>query len=171
MTETIPQPREAALDSGDGDPVPGTGLLVLAPMLLEANAVRRGLTQQASQVRRAGVGQGRASKVGLDSQLGSFSTVIVMGTAAALDDDLSPGDLVVATEVTDGTSSVPLPGAVLLAAALRRAGLRARAGKIVTVGHLVKSAERSRRAPRGGLPAGVGTAAVGPGCAGRAGAR
>src|SRR5260370_25240427 len=161
MTETIPQPREAALDSGDGDPVPGTGLLVLAPMLLEANAVRRGLTQQASQVRRAGVGQGRASKVGLDSQLGSFSTVIVMGTAAALDDDLSPGDLVVATEVTDGTSSVPLPGAVLLAAALRRAGLRARGGKIVPVGPPGQSAGRSRLPAGGALPGGLGAPARG----------
>ncbi len=48
--------------------------------------------------------------------------MVVMGTAAGLSDDLSPGDLVVATEVTDGETTVALPGADLLAAELRRAG-------------------------------------------------
>src|SRR5882724_12422306 len=111
MTETIPMSpsggangvpshgaRKTALDSRDGDPAAGTGLLVLAPMLLEANAVRRGLTRPTSQVQRAGVGQSRASKVAIDSQPDALGTpVVVMGTAAGLDDDLSPGDLVVAT--------------------------------------------------------------------------
>ena len=46
-----------------------------------------------------------------------------MGTAAGLAADLSPGDLVVATEVTDGETTIALPGADLLAAELRRAGL------------------------------------------------
>src|SRR5258708_19491491 len=78
MTETTPLhhpgeaaprgTRTAALDSRDGDPAAGTGLLVLAPMLLEANAVRRGLTRPTSQVQRAGVGQSRARKVAIDSQ-------------------------------------------------------------------------------------------------------
>ena len=120
-------------------------------MLLEANAVRRGLTQPTSQVQRAGVGGTRLKgpgKAAPGSQHGAFGTpVVVMGTAASLDDDLSPGDLVVATEVTDGQASIPLPGAVLLAAELRRAGLRARAGKLVTVSHLVKSG-RARQAGR-----------------------
>ena len=48
MTETIPQPRtEAAADQIE-DTAPASakpGLLVLAPLHLEANAVRRGLTQ------------------------------------------------------------------------------------------------------------------------------
>ena len=158
MTETIvPQARPVA------DDMPGTaskssaGLLVLAPMLLEANAVRRGLTQPTSQVQRAGVGGTRLKgpgKAAPGSQHGAFGTpVAVMGTAASLDDDLSPGDLVVATEVTDGQMSIPLPGAVLLAAELRRAGLRARAGKVVTVSHLVKPAERAKLAAGGAIAA------------------
>src|SRR5579872_5119203 len=117
----------------------GAGLLVLAPMLLEANAVRRGLTQPASQVQRAGVGPVRAGKTAMASQEGSFRAVVVMGTAAGLSDELAPGDLVVATEVTDGTTTVVLPGAVMLAGELRRAGLRARAGKVITVDHLVRA--------------------------------
>jgi 4-hydroxy-3-methylbut-2-en-1-yl diphosphate reductase len=154
MTETIPQARPVA------DDIPGTaskssaGLLVLAPMLLEANAVRRGLTRPTSQVQRAGVGQSRASKLAIDSlDVALGAPVMVMGTAASLDDDLSPGDLVVATEVTDGRETIRLPGAILLAAELRRAGLRARSGKLVTVSHLVKSAERAKLAAGGAIAA------------------
>jgi len=90
-----------------------------------------------------------------------------MGTAAGLDDDLSPGDLVVATEVTDGRESIPLPGAVLLAAELRRAGLRARAGKVVTVSHLVKSAERPKLAASGAIAADMESLALVQAAAGR----
>ena len=49
MTETIPHPRtEAAADQIE-ETVPESakpGLLVLAPLRIEANAVRRGLTQR-----------------------------------------------------------------------------------------------------------------------------
>ena len=168
MTETIPQARAVA------DDIPGTaskssaGLLVLAPMMLEANAVRRGLTRPTSQVQRSGVGQGRASKVVIDSRdLALGAPVVVMGTAAGLDDDLSPGDLVVATEVTDGRETISLPGAILLAAELRRAGLRARAGKLVTVSHLVKSAERPKLAAGGAIAADMESLALVQAAAGR----
>ena len=147
MTETLAQPATAD---------PGTttaGLLVLAPMLLEANAVRRGLTQPTSQVQRAGIGPVRAGKTAEASQGGSFRAVVVMGTAAGLSAELSPGDLVVATEVTDGTTTVALPGAIMLAGQLRRAGLRVRAGKMVTVDHLVRAAERAGLAATGAIAA------------------
>jgi 4-hydroxy-3-methylbut-2-en-1-yl diphosphate reductase len=136
------------------------GLLVLAPMMLEANAVRRGLTQPTSRVQRAGVGSTRAGKVALASQSESFGAMVVMGTAAGLTDELSPGDLVVATEVTDGTITVKLPGAVMLAGELRRAGLRARAGKMVTVSHLVRPGERAALAATGALAADMETLAL-----------
>jgi 4-hydroxy-3-methylbut-2-enyl diphosphate reductase len=135
-------------------------LLVLAPMLLEANAVRRGLTQPTSQVQRAGMGPVRAGKTALASKAGSFGAMIVMGTAAALDPALRPGDLVVATEVTDGTTTVALPGATMLAGELRRAGLRARAGKLVTVSHLIRASERDRLAASGALAADMETLAL-----------
>jgi 4-hydroxy-3-methylbut-2-enyl diphosphate reductase len=83
-----------------------------------------------------------------------------MGTAAGLGDDLSPGDLVVASEVTDGETTVALPGADLLAAELRRAGLSARAGRLITVPKLVKSADRLRLATGGYLAADMETAAL-----------
>jgi 4-hydroxy-3-methylbut-2-enyl diphosphate reductase len=86
--------------------------------------------------------------------------MVVMGTAAGLSDDLSPGDLVVAAEVTDGETTVALPGADLLAAELRRAGLTARAGRLITVQKLVKSAQRARLAADGYLAADMETAAL-----------
>ena len=72
--------------------------------------------------------------------------MVVMGTAAGLAADLSPGDLVVATQVSDGETTVELPGADLLAAELRRAGLNARAGRIAGVTKIINSAERTRLA-------------------------
>ncbi|HEY0936410.1 MAG TPA: 4-hydroxy-3-methylbut-2-enyl diphosphate reductase [Trebonia sp.] len=148
---TVPSPESAK---------PGAGLLVLAPLRLEANAVRRGLTQAASRVRHAGMGAARASRAAAKGQPVPFGAMVVMGTAAGLSDDLKPGDLVVATEVTDGETTVRLPGADLLAAELRRAGLTARAGSLVTVPKLVKSADRERLAAQGYLAADLESAAL-----------
>jgi 4-hydroxy-3-methylbut-2-enyl diphosphate reductase len=90
-----------------------------------------------------------------------------MGTAAGLADDLSPGDLVVATEVTDGTDSITLAGAALLTAELRRAGLRARAGTIITVDHLVRQAERAGLAATGAIAADMESLTLAQAAAGR----
>jgi 4-hydroxy-3-methylbut-2-enyl diphosphate reductase len=160
MTETIPQPRTAAADRiEEGAPESAKpGLLVLAPLRLEANAVRRGLTRASSRVRHTGMGSTRARKAAGKSQPHSFGALVVMGTAAGLSDDLSPGDLVVATEVTDGETTIALPGAGLLAAELRRAGLSARAGRLITVPKLVRSSERLRLASEGYLAADMETA-------------
>ncbi len=162
MTETIPQPRTAAADHiEDGAPESAKpGLLVLAPLRLEANAVRRGLTNPTSRVLQTGVGAARARRSAGKRQPHPFGAMVVMGTAAGLGDDLSPGDLVVASEVTDGETTVALPGAGLLAAELRRAGLSARAGRLITVPKLVKSADRLRLATGGYLAADMETAAL-----------
>src|ERR1700676_4137637 len=105
MTETIPQPRPAAADSTEAsEPVTESttgapGLLVFAPLRLEANAVRRGLTRSTSHVVHTGMGAARSEKALTgESNHGPFGAMVVMGTAAGLTDDLSPGDLVVATE-------------------------------------------------------------------------
>jgi 4-hydroxy-3-methylbut-2-en-1-yl diphosphate reductase len=163
MTETIPHPRTAEAADRIEDSAPESakpGLLVLAPLRIEANAVRRGLTQPRSQVLRTGMGATRARKSAARSNPLSFGAMVVMGTAAGLSADLSPGDLVVASEVSDGETSVKLPGADLLAAELRRAGLSARAGRMITVGQLVKAGERGRLAADGYLAADMETAAL-----------
>src|ERR1700722_20250966 len=163
MTETIPQPRTQVAADEIEDTVPEsakTGLIVLAPLIIEANAVQRGLTRPGSQVLRTGMGTTRARKSAGKSQPDSFGATVVMGTAAGLSADLSPGDLVVATEVSDGETTVALPGAALLAAELRRAGLNARAGRVVTVGKIVRSSERARLAADGYLAADMESAAL-----------
>ena len=171
MTETIPQPRtEAAADQIEDSAAPESakpGLLILAPLRIEANAVRRGLTKSTSHVRHVGMGAARARKSVGKSQPGPFGAMVVMGTAAGLGDDLSPGDLVVASEVTDGETTVTLPGADLLAAELRRAGLTARAGRVITVQKLVKPADRLRLAADGYLAADMETATLLDAAAGR----
>ena len=106
------------------------------------------------------MGATRARKSAGKSKPLTFGAMVVMGTAAGLSTDLSPGDLVVASEVTDGETTVALPGADLLAAELRRAGLTARAGRLITVQKLVKSAERLRLAADGYLAADMETAAL-----------
>jgi 4-hydroxy-3-methylbut-2-enyl diphosphate reductase len=163
MTETIPQPRTEAAADHTEESAPESakpGLLVLAPLRLEANAVRRGLTNPTSRVLHTGMGATRARKSAGKSKPLTFGAMVVMGTAAGLSADLSPGDLVVASEVTDGETTVALPGADLLAAELRRAGLTARAGRLITVQKLVKSAERLRLAADGYLAADMETAAL-----------
>jgi 4-hydroxy-3-methylbut-2-enyl diphosphate reductase len=160
MTETIPQPRVAEEGDLADAPADAPALLVYAPLRFEANAVRRGLTQSGSHVQRTGMGATRSRKSAAQSQPGPFGAMVVMGTAAGLAADLSPGDLVVATEVTDGETTVTLPGADLLAAELRRAGLNARAGRIVQVKKIVSSSERTRLAADGYLAADMESAAI-----------
>jgi 4-hydroxy-3-methylbut-2-en-1-yl diphosphate reductase len=159
MTETIPHPRAEAAETQEPAATSG-GLLVLAPLRLEANAVRRGLREASSRILRTGMGATRASKVVKESQPSPFSAMVVMGTAAGVAADLRPGDLVVATEVSDGTDTVVLPGAELLAAELRRAGLPAQAGKLATVPKLVKAAKRAELAAEGYLAADMESTAL-----------
>jgi 4-hydroxy-3-methylbut-2-en-1-yl diphosphate reductase len=160
MTETSPQSRTAEAVNTTEPDAAGIGLLVFAPLRLEANTVRRGLREPASRVQRTGMGATRAAKAARESQPGPFGAMVVMGTAAGVATDLKPGDLVVATEVTDGNGTVALPGADLLAAELRRAGLPARAGKLATVPSLVKSSDRPKLAAQGFLAADMESAAL-----------
>ena len=160
MTETIPQPRVAEEGDLADSPDTGPGLLVYAPLRFEANAVRKGLTRSSSHVQRTGMGATRSRKSAAQSQPGPFGAMVVMGTAAGLADDLSPGDLVVATEVTDGETTITLPGADLLAAELRRAGLNARAGRVIQVKKIVSSSGRTRLAADGYLAADMESAAI-----------
>jgi len=76
---------------------------------------------------------------------------VVAGTGGGLTDDLRPGDLVVASEVTDGTTTTVCPSAPLLAGELRRAGLPVRPGPVVSVGRLRHGRERARLVHPGAL--------------------
>ncbi len=147
-------------------------LLICAPMRIEARAVRRGLrdstgatgiTGSAAEVLRTGYGSRRAADRAGELKTGSFGQLAIMGTAAGLTADLSPGDLVVGTEA----GAVSCGSAPLLAGELRRAGLNAQTGRIATVDHLVRRAERPALAAGGYLAADLESAPLATAAGGR----
>jgi 4-hydroxy-3-methylbut-2-en-1-yl diphosphate reductase len=78
--------------------------------------------------------------------------VLVAGVAGAVTAGISPGDLVVATEVRHGDRTVPSHAAALVAGELRRAGLTVHTGPLVTTDHVVDSAcERAALAATGAI--------------------
>jgi 4-hydroxy-3-methylbut-2-en-1-yl diphosphate reductase len=163
MTETIPKPREGgagADDASESDP-----LLLLAPLRIEARAIRRGLRNLAEPpaVTRTGYGTTRAAQQAGRLSHDPFGQMMIMGVGGGLSTDLSPGDLVVGTEV----GAVTCESAPILVGELRRAGLPARAGRIATVDHLVRRAERAKLAAEGWLLADMESAPLAAAADGR----
>ena len=143
LMQTTPRTRPPVVEQ--------SGLLVCAPLRLEARAVRRGLDGTAATVVATGYGPRRAAARAATLGPLSFGALAVAGTGGGLADDLTPGDLVVASEVSDGQTVTPIPSAQLLAGELRRAGLRVRTGRVVTVGHLFRPGQRDRLAAGGAI--------------------
>jgi 4-hydroxy-3-methylbut-2-enyl diphosphate reductase len=77
----------------------------------------------------------------------------VAGVAGALTDALTPGDIVVASEIRSagGAEPVPTTDASGLAGLLRSAGLSVQIGPIVSADHLVRGQERAELAASGAL--------------------
>ncbi|MEU3453526.1 4-hydroxy-3-methylbut-2-enyl diphosphate reductase [Micromonospora sp. NPDC006766] len=134
-----------------------------APMRAEASALRRGLAHRASPgrpvLRRTGVGPRRARAAAARRTAGG-TPVAVAGIGGGLAPDLACGDVVVASEVrldplTSGGSPrvLLLPDAPMLAAALRRRGLRVHVGPVLSTDRLVDGADRTRLAATGALVA------------------
>ena len=141
-------------------------LLVCSPLRLEARAVRRGLGG-AGTVRATGYGGARSRRQAQALAGEQFGVLAVAGVGGGLTGDLAVGDLVVATEVSDGGTATPCPAAPLLAGELRRAGLPARAGPVVTVDRLAGGASRQRLASGGALVADLESAPLVAAAAGR----
>jgi 4-hydroxy-3-methylbut-2-enyl diphosphate reductase len=142
------------------------GLLVCAPLRLEARAVRR-TVGPGGRVVQTGYGPRRAARQASRLQGTSFGMLAVTGTGGGLTSDLSPGDLVVASEVGYGTETIAIPSAALLAGELRRAGLPARTGRVVTVDRIIHGGERERLAAGGALVADMESAQLAAAAAGR----
>ena len=161
---TMSRPSAASAPAGPGD------LLVCSPLRLEARAVRRGLAGQGA-VLRTGYGPRRSAAAADRLREYAFGMLAISGTGGGLSGDLKPGDLVVGTGVgaAGGApgSSLSCPSAPLLAGELRRAGLSARAGGIVTVDHLLRGGERETLAAAGAVLADMESATLLAGAAGR----
>src|SRR3954462_3963273 len=97
-------------------------LLVLAPLRAEEAALRK---RPDWTVLRSGMGRARARIAAARGLAVDADAVAVVGLCGAVSPKLRAGDVVCATEVRreDG-APIPAPGSALLAAALRRRGLR-----------------------------------------------
>ncbi len=165
MTAPLPPQSPGTRSPGTRSPEDPSGgygpprLLVLAPMRIEHLALgpsgRVGPT--AFVIERTGMGLTRADRSArrLSRTLPppglAPAAVALAGLGGGLRDDLQPGDLVVAERVIEPTGEevVRLASAPLLAAELRRLGLRARTGTVVSSDHIVTGAERAALAALG----------------------
>jgi 4-hydroxy-3-methylbut-2-enyl diphosphate reductase len=161
----------------------GPRLLVLAPLRVEAMALGPGTTCRVGaatiEIERIGMGLAKAGEAaarvrtaslrtaslrtaGLSPAVPPFAAVAVAGLGGGLGDDLVPGDLVVADRLIDpeGTEIARLPSAPLLAADLRRLGLRARTGTVVSTDHIVTGDERAALAALGATAVDMESTAV-----------
>jgi 4-hydroxy-3-methylbut-2-enyl diphosphate reductase len=118
-------------------------LLALAPLRIEARAVRAGTN--ATEVVRTGYGPRRARRAveQLASAARDARAVAVVGFGGALDPRLCPGDVVVADALIGPDGRRPLPGAGLVAAALRDEGLTVHVGAVVSTDRIVHGADRA----------------------------
>ena len=125
-------------------------LLILAPLRIEARALRRGAG--AARVRVTGMGPEAAARAtqGL-RQLPAEGPVAVAGFGGALRPEIRAGEVVVATEVRGPGGVLQLPSAPAIAQALRLAGLIVHLGPVVSIDHVVYGKERSRLASGGAL--------------------
>ncbi len=121
-----------------------TGLTVLAPMSVEARAVRAGAPW--ARVHRVGMGPRKAAR---SSHVVEGGAVLIAGFGGALDHELEPGDVVLASELRGPTGTTPCPDPSILAGVLRRGGLRVRVGPIASSQRLVVR-ERRRMLQRTG---------------------
>jgi 4-hydroxy-3-methylbut-2-en-1-yl diphosphate reductase len=148
-----------------------------APMRLEAAALRRGLTGRNPADRpllwRTGVGPRRARVAAAARPVGP-APVAVAGIAAGVTSGLGCGDVVVANEVRLDSAipdtppgAVRMPDATLLAASLRRRGLRVHIGPVLSTNRLVDGPTRGRLAETGALAADLESAWLLAGCADR----
>jgi 4-hydroxy-3-methylbut-2-en-1-yl diphosphate reductase len=117
-------------------------LLLFAPLRAEAWALRRAADR--AVVVRTGAGPARAARAAATEEVDGATAVAVAGFGGSLDPSLRPGDLVVATEVRGPERTVACASAGILAAALRRRGIGAALGPIVSVDHLIRGDERER---------------------------
>ena len=115
---------------------------------------------------RTGYGPVRAAAAAARIAASAPDMLAVGGVAGGLTTDQHVGDLVVASEVRDGTRAVRCPSAPLLAGELRRAGLATRTGPIVTVDHLLREGEHAQLAASGAIAVDMESAPLLAGAAG-----
>jgi 4-hydroxy-3-methylbut-2-enyl diphosphate reductase len=134
-------------------------VLMLAPMSLEARAVRAGAPW--AQVERVGIGRRRAARSGVAAERGR--AVVVAGFCGALDPALEPGDVVLASELRDPAGEpVQTADPTILAGVLRRGGLRVHVGPIASSERIVRGERRRELSRTGALAVDMESAWLAP---------
>jgi 4-hydroxy-3-methylbut-2-enyl diphosphate reductase len=129
-------------------PPPGaSNLLVLTPLRLEARAVRRGAPR--ADVRRIGMGPRRGVRGAEGVRNAPARATVLAGLCGALQPDLRPGDVVLASEIRGPAGVIPCADPSVLAGALRRGGLNVHVGPIASSSRVVVG-ERRRDLQRTG---------------------
>ncbi len=127
--------------SDESEPEEGSDeIVVLAPLALEARAVRTGAPW--ADVRRIGMGPRRAARSAQISAASGNRPILIAGFCGALDPQLEPGDIVLATELRGPTGTAACDDPTILAGVLRRGGLRVHVGPIASSQRLVVGERR-----------------------------
>jgi 4-hydroxy-3-methylbut-2-en-1-yl diphosphate reductase len=134
-----------------------SSLTVLAPLSVEARAVRAGAPW--AQVHRVGMGPRRAAR---GAPVAEGGAVLIAGFGGALDPELEPGDVVLASELRGPTGTTPCPDPAILAGVLRRGGLRVRVGPIASSQRLVVRERRRTLQHTGALAVDMESAWLAP---------
>jgi 4-hydroxy-3-methylbut-2-enyl diphosphate reductase len=140
-------------------------LLVLAPLAVEAKAVRSGAPW--ARVERVGMGPRRASKSAELLDRGADGAVLIAGFCGALDAALEPGDVVLASEVRGPTGTTECSDPAILAGVLRRGGLRVHVGPIASSQRLVLRDRRRALQRTGALAVDMESAWLAPAAQGQ----
>ena len=131
--------------------LPRESLVVLAPLWLEARAVKPAL--RGATVLRSGIGPLRSQRTAyeLGQRVPRPRAIAVAGVCGALDPRLVPGDVVVASELRGAGPRRPLESAKPLARALESLGISVHIGPILSIDHLVKRPEHESLAATGAI--------------------
>jgi len=116
------------------------GLAVLAPLSIEALALRCGLRE--ARVIRTGAGPRRAQSCARRLAASPDRALAVAGVCGGVAAGLEPGDVVVASELQGDAGTRKLADAEVLVAALRDLQIEAHFGPIRSEDHIVLGAER-----------------------------
>jgi 4-hydroxy-3-methylbut-2-enyl diphosphate reductase len=135
-------------------------LLVLAPLSVEARAVRAGAPW--ADVHRIGMGPRRAARSAHLVENSEGAAVLIAGFCGALDPDLQPGDVVLGTEVRGPTGTTMCADPSILAGVLRRGGLNVRVGPIASSQRLVLRERRRALSRTGALAVDMESAWLAP---------
>jgi 4-hydroxy-3-methylbut-2-enyl diphosphate reductase len=125
------------------------GLAVLAPLSIEALALRWGLRE--ARVIRTGAGPRRSQSSAQRLVESPDCALAVAGVCGGVAAELQPGDVIVASELQGGAGTRRLAHAEALVDALRALGTAAQLGPIYSEDHIVRGSERERLRESGAI--------------------